>query len=228
MDGTLLPMDIEVFTKAYFVELTKRMRSLGYDSELLYQAVWQGTGAMITNDGSCVNKEKFWEVFTNIIGERVVNDRRVFDEFYEKYFDNVRSSCGFDPTAEGCVRAAKDTGCKVVLASNPIFPVTAQLKRARWAGVDPELFDYVTSYENCRFCKPNPQYYLDIVNELGIETGECLMIGNDVDEDMCVTNLGMDAFLVTSWMLNRHGKDASKYRKGDLSDAAEYIKSIKR
>ena len=228
MDGTLLPMDIDVFTRAYFVELVKRMAAHGYDKDELFNGVWQGTGAMISNDGSRTNEQVFWDVFSSVCGKRVLDDKPFFDDFYETYFDNVRESCGFDPSAAECVRAAKETGCIVILASNPIFPRTAQLKRARWAGVDPDMFDFVTSYENCSYCKPNERYYLDILREFGLAPDECLMIGNDVGEDMVVAELGMETFLVTPCMINRVGADVSEYRRGDLNDLKQYLASIKK
>ena len=226
MDGTLLPMDIDVFTRAYFVELVKSMAEHGYDKDELFGGVWRGTGAMISNDGSRMNEEVFWDVFSSVCGERVLADKPFFDAFYETRFDNVRESCGFDPAASDCVRAAKDSGCAVILASNPIFPRAAQLRRARWAGVDPALFDHVTSYENCRYCKPNEQYYLDILREFDLSPDDCLMIGNDVGEDMVAADLGADTFLVTPCMINRVGADVSRYRRGDLNDLKGYLLSI--
>ena len=224
MDGTLLPMDIDVFTKAYFVKLTKKIIPHGYDSELLIRGVWHGMGAMIKNDGSCSNEEVFWNVFSGVCGKRAARDRPFFDEFYVNEFNDVKKSCGYDPNAAEAVKAAKESGAIVVLASNPIFPLTAQQNRARWAGIDPALFDYLTSYENCRFCKPDLRYFKDIADSIGVLPEECLMIGNDVDEDMCAADLGMDTFLVTPCMINRRGADISSFHKGDLAALCEYLK----
>ena len=226
MDGTLLPMDIDVFTRAYFKELTFRMSSFGYDNNELFDGVWKATGAMISNDGEHTNEESFWNLFSKVCGERVLKDRARFDDFYVTYFDNAKDSCGFDPAAGDCVKAAKNTGCKVVLASNPIFPRTAQIKRACWAGVDPDLFDHITSYENSRFCKPNLGYYLDICSLIGINAEDCLMIGNDVGEDMVAEELGMQTFLVTPWMINRKDADISRFHRGDLNELHTYLKSL--
>ncbi len=40
LDGTLLPMDQEEFVKAYFGLLAKRLATLGYEAERLYQVLW--------------------------------------------------------------------------------------------------------------------------------------------------------------------------------------------
>ena len=226
MDGTLLPMDIDVFTEAYIAELAKRFVSLGYDKDNLIRGVWLGTGAMIQNDGKHSNEEVFWQVFESVCGDRVIKDKALFEDFYDSFFDNIRPSCGFDPYAAKCVQAAKETGCTVVLASNPIFPKTAQLKRVAWAGIPPGSFDHVTSYENCRYCKPDLNYYSDIASLLGVNTAESLMIGNDVGEDMVAAELGMETFLVTPCMINRKNKDVSQYRRGDLDELYGFLKSL--
>ena len=48
LDGTLLPMDLEQFTKGYFGLLARRFSQ--YDSKTLISAVWEGTRAMTAND----------------------------------------------------------------------------------------------------------------------------------------------------------------------------------
>ena len=46
LDGTLLPLDEESFTKIYFSLLCKRMYPLGYNPEKLIDVIWKGTKAM--------------------------------------------------------------------------------------------------------------------------------------------------------------------------------------
>ena len=55
LDGTLLTMDNDEFTKGYFKMLVKKMAPLGYDPEKLVDSIWVGTRAMIQNDGSRTN-----------------------------------------------------------------------------------------------------------------------------------------------------------------------------
>ena len=70
LDGTLLPMDQEVFIKAYFKGLSGKLIPLGYAPEQLIDTIWKGTAAMIKNDGSKLNEELFWEVFAGVYGEK--------------------------------------------------------------------------------------------------------------------------------------------------------------
>ncbi|MBQ4427904.1 MAG: hypothetical protein II881_09205 [Oscillospiraceae bacterium] len=47
LDGTLLPMDQNAFTKGYFKLLAKKLLPRGYAPDALVKAVWHGTGAMV-------------------------------------------------------------------------------------------------------------------------------------------------------------------------------------
>lgn len=63
LDGTLLPQDLDVYIKDYFGYLVKFMTPYGFDPKRLPVSVWKGVNAMVVNDGSCTNQERFWQVF---------------------------------------------------------------------------------------------------------------------------------------------------------------------
>lgn len=215
LDGTLLPMDQEVFTKAYFKNLAKKLAPYGYDPEKLISAIWTGTGAMIKNDGSATNETAFWKTFSAIFPEKGRTDEPVFEDFYKNEFDGAKAACGFTENAKKVVDLIKEKGLTLILASNPIFPMIAQKKRMAWAGVNAEDFSYITSYENSSFCKPNPAYYEEILKNTGLNPDECLMIGNDAIEDTAAEKAGIQVFLLTDCLLNKDGRDISVYRHGD-------------
>ena len=226
LDGTLLPMDNDAFTKGYFKMLIKKLAPRGYEGQTLIDAIWTGTAAMVRNDGSRTNYEAFWETFAATLGERVYEDQPLFEEFYNVDFNAAASLCGSREISGRAVREIKDMGLRVILASNPIFPMQAQLNRMGWAGVDPADFELITSYEESRYCKPNPKYYSELCKQLGLEPEECLMVGNDVDEDMVAQTLGMKVFLLTYDMINRHDKPIDCYPHGTMEAALEYISSL--
>ena len=68
LDGTLLPMDNDAFTKGYFKLLAGRMAPHGYEPRQLVDAIWAGTAAMVKNDGSRSNEQAFWARFAEIYG----------------------------------------------------------------------------------------------------------------------------------------------------------------
>ena len=139
------------------------------------------------------------------------------DSFYENEFQQAKQACGFSSWAKKIVDLCQDRG-PCILATNPIFPQVATHSRIRWAGLDPDNFEFITTYENSTTCKPNPQYYREITGRLGLDPARCLMIGNDVAEDMIAKTLGMDTFLVTDCLINSKNEDLSGYRRGTLQE----------
>lgn len=228
LDGTLLPMEQENFIKVYFGALAKKLEPYGFEPKKLFGSIWAGTEAMVRNDGTRYNVDAFWEVMENVYGEGMrARYEHVFDEFYALDFDReVSVSCGFDESAARVVKALKQMGYRVALATNPLFPEVATKSRIRWAGLEPDDFELFTAYENSRYCKPNLDYYREVTSRLGIEPESCLMVGNDVGEDMITQDLGMKVFLVTRNIINKKGEDISVYPHGVLEDVLKYIKRI--
>jgi FMN phosphatase YigB (HAD superfamily) len=226
LDGTLLPMDQDIFIKGYMTELVKKASPYGYAAEDLVGTVWKGTAAMMANDGSDVNKNVFWNVFAEKYGRDALKDVPVFDDFYKNEFELIKNSCGFNPKVNSYIKDIKAMGYRVALATNPVFPKTATQARIRWAGLLPEDFELYTTYETSNHSKPNPEYYRDVAKELGVSCEECLMVGNDVEEDMIAQTTGMKVFLITDCMINKKNKDISVYPNGSFEDLITYIKNL--
>jgi len=216
LDGTLLPMDQDTFARAYFSGLAKKVAPLGYEPEKLVAAIWRGTGAMVANDGSVTNEEAFWKTFCGIFGEDARADEPSFAEYYATGFQSVKEVCGFQPLAAPLIRRLREAGFRVILATNPLFPAIATESRIRWAGLEPEEFEFYTTYENSRFSKPNPDYYRDLIRRFDLDPTECMMVGNDYGEDMVAAALGMEVFLVTDCLIAKEGADLEKYPHGDF------------
>lgn len=223
LDGTLLPMDQDVFVKSYFKRLAKKLAPLGYEPQQLIDSIWKGTAAMIRNDGSCTNEEAFWRVFAQIFGEGCLKDMPVFDEYYHHEFQEAAADCGHDPRAARCIAKLKQKGYRLALATNPIFPAIATESRMRWAGLNQGDFELYTTYENSCYCKPNPDYYRAILKQLNVQPEECLMVGNDVDDDMVASELGMQVFLLTDCLINKRGVDISQYPNGSFDELMAFI-----
>lgn len=228
LDGTLLPMDQEHFTRAYFKRLVRKMIPYGYDAKNLEKGIWMGIAAMVKNNGTCTNEEAFWNCFQSILGDRVISDQSIFEEFYRSEFNEVQKDCGFNAEAKRIVDSLKCNGYRVVLATNPIFPSIATEARIGWAGLNPEDFELFTTYENSHYCKPNPAYYREILQKLGVKAEECLMIGNDVTEDMVATMIGMQVYLLTDCMIHQENQDISQYPHGSFNELCEFIESLNR
>ncbi len=227
LDGTLLPMQQDEFTKAYFGGLSKKLAPYGYEPQRLVGGVWQGTKAMVKNNGTQTNEQVFWKEFAELFGDKVYSDVDKFNEFYATDFDKLKSCCGYNEQANRTIKRLKEKGYTLVLASNPVFPMEAQKKRMLWAGVNPDDFALITSYENSHYCKPNPLYYKEIADKLGVKASECLMVGNDTTEDTAAMLTGADFFLLTDCLLNNERKDISKYTRGSFAQLLNYIENLK-
>lgn len=226
LDGTLLPMDQDVFAKTYFMAIAKDVSPRGYEVKALIDAIWMGTRAMMKNTGEKTNEQVFWDTFAGIFGERVYEDMPAFDRFYQEHFDEVSAVCGYDERAAKAVRLCREKGLRTVLATNPIFPKIATDKRMGWAGLTPADFELYTTYEDSRYCKPNLKYYTTILDRLGVSPEACLMVGNDVAEDMVAAELGMKVFLLTDCMINKNESDISVYPHGGFDELLTYLETI--
>ncbi len=226
LDGTLLPMDQDIFTKTYFGLLCKKLAPFGYDSKKLIDGIWAGTAAMVKNDGSCLNEEAFWKVFTGIFGDKALEDKPIFDDFYRTDFQLAKEKCGFTPKAGETVKKLKDMGFNLILATNSIFPAVATESRIRWAGLNPSDFEFYTTYENSKFCKPNIDYYKEILAKSGCLPENCLMVGNDVREDMAAKKLVMKVFLITDCLINKSNEDISLYPNGSFDELLSFVSEL--
>ena len=227
LDGTLLPMDNDEFTKGYFKLLVKKLAPYGYEPQKLIDGIWSGTAAMVKNNGTKTNEQAFWEKFSEVFGEKALADKPLFDEFYEKEFQNAKEICGYNPKAAIAVHTIKEMEFRIALATNPIFPSTATESRIRWAGFEPNDFELYTTYENIGYCKPNPDYYREIAKRLGVSPEQCLMVGNDVTEDMeAAQKAGMSVFMLTDCLINKERKDISVYPRGSFEQLIDFANKL--
>lgn len=59
---------------------------------------------------------------------------------------------------------------------------------------------------------------------MGVDPKECLMVGNDVGDDMSAALCGMNVFLLTDNIINSKNEDISVYPSGNFEDLFNYIK----
>ena len=224
LDGTLLTMDQDEFVKTYFGLLAKHLAPRNYEPEKLLKVFWAGVNAMVTNDGSGTNEEAFWKIFVGAYGEDAEKDKDYIGEFYKNEFNKVQAVCGLNKEAKEIITLVKEKGKMPVLATNPLFPHVATENRMRWAGLEPADFAEYTTYENCHYCKPNPKYYEELLQKLNLKPEECIMIGNDVEEDIMPTRqLGMQNFLLTNCLINKKERDISDIPNGNFDALKAYL-----
>ena len=130
------------------------------------------------------------------------------------------------PLSDQIVKRAKEKGFEIYLATNPVFPRCATMNRIRWAGLDARDFRTITTYETCRYCKPNQEYFKKILEEFQLRPEECLMVGNDVGEDLPARELGIRTYLVTDTMENKKNLPIETDYMGTLAELKEFIEKM--
>lgn len=198
LDGTLLPMDYDAFTKGYLKLLAEALLPHGYEPKEMLSAMWRGVSSMVKNDGSETNVTAFFRTFSELLGERVYEDEKYLDAFYRTDFHRARAFTAPTENARIAVELARKKAKQVVLATNPFFPAAAIEARLSWAGLSPSDFDLLTTYENSCACKPNPLYFRLILQQIGARAESSLMIGNHADEDIrAAASVGIGTFYLT-------------------------------
>lgn len=225
LDGTLLAMDQDAFTKKYFSLLAQTLAPYGYEPEEFVRGIWQGTKAMIKNDGARTNEAVFWETFAQIFGEKVYSQQDIFDDFYRTAFKGAAACCQPQAGAKELVQRLKDKGYRLVISSNPVFPLVGMEERLAWAGLNKSDFEFISSYENMHFSKPNPAYFSEIASKISLSPQEIVVIGNDVDEDMSASAAGFNVFLATCNLINKWQKDISVYPHGDFAAFEKWLEN---
>ena len=229
LDGTLLRFTQKAFIDAYFGKLEKVFAKMGLDCALSVKSVWAGTKAMVLNDGSMLNKERFWRAFSAMMGLDKQQEKAVeaaCDSFYSNEFNSVSHIVDHSGVSARLVRGMVKKGYSLVLATNPMFPECAVSSRLGWIGLDPSEFILVTHYANSSYCKPNPGYYSEIFAKIGKKPQQCIMVGNSPTEDMAAQSLGAAVFLVTDYIEGDCFGETACFPQGTLADLEKTLMSM--
>ena len=226
LDDTLLGNDIDQFIPHYFGMLSA-YASQYFEPQAFIQLLMAGTNATITNtDTAVTNRDVFWQFFTSQTGQDADEMEAFFNLFYSNQFDQLEAQTQRLPVARPLVKTCFAKELKVVIATNPLFPRSAIEARLRWAGVpkDGYAYDLVTTYENMHAAKPNPDYYREILDRIGVAPQAALMVGDSWVNDI---EPASDVGLFTYWIsLGRDLPDADRINgSGSLDTLYKSIQS---
>lgn len=204
LDATLLNIDMDFFLKKYFEKMAALAAEWGFNHpEKLVPRVLKSTGVMIAdvNPGTS-NEEAFMQDFLadGIFGSPAAV-KSFFDKFYKVGFPQLAGYCKSIPGIPDMMEKLFARGVQVVIATNAVFPLKALSDRIEWAGIGHFKYELVTSYEIMHFCKPHPEYYLEIADKIKERPEDCLMVGNDMREDLAAGLVGMKTFLVEDMLI---------------------------
>lgn len=225
LDGTLLPIDMEDFMRSYFDAVAKSFHGTLEPVGLL-KNIMKATDCMVQNtEGTKTNQRVFEEEFKRLMGCDIVPLMDRFETFYKTDFKKIREIVKNQPICAKVVKTVKEKGYQAVLATNPLFPRIAIEERLKWAGIERDNFNLITVFEEMHFCKPQIEYYLEVMERIGRVPENCLMVGNDVEEDMIAGKLGMKTFLVDVHLIQRSKKLPPVDYKGGYEELLDFVQN---
>ena len=224
LDGTLLNTNIEAFIPAYFQALSAHLAP--YVSEnVMVSALVAGMRLMMdSEDPGRTLQSVFEEDFYSRIGIGKQELVEVLNEFYDNIFPDIRSKTNSIPATAPLIEWAFSKGYRIAIATDPLFLNRATFHRLRWAGLEPERFEVVSTFENFHFSKTHPAYYAEVLGQLGWPEGPVLMVGDDVERDLISAHkLGLKTYFIDGDPVSKTGIEAGR---GKLADLRPWLESI--
>lgn len=218
LDNTLVFMDENEFVISYATNAASYFSDIFPDPKVFVHHLLAGTRYMVTTKNSKSNIEKFFDYFLPQCGklskEEVYNR---FLTFYTNDFDNVKNIV----KTNSIVPKIFDKVIKnfqIVIATNPLFPKVATVKRIQWAGLGSyvDKLTLVTHGEEFSTAKPDLAYYQEILDKINRKATECLVIGNDLYNDGSGSLLGMKFYHIVNKV--EDGDFLSKMTRKDLQE----------
>ncbi len=225
LDGTLLQVEMRSFIPRYVAGFHACCSDLvAYDS--LQYAMRAGIHLLLeTEDGSCSNETRLFA----FLAEKLALDESLLRERFARFL-----ATGIEPLADAVQPIAeavqlleycRQAQIPVALATNPVFPQELIEARCRWAGLDVGCFELLTSLENSHYCKPQIGYFNEIAHRLGVDSRDCLMVGNDTSHDLSATAAGMTTWLVDTYLFERGDSAWTADHRGDHRQLLTFLHS---
>jgi len=224
LDDTLLDTNLEAFVPAYFQALAQHVAGR-VAQEVMLPALVSGLSLMSESEDQTRTLQEVFEVdFYSKLGIAKEELLGVFDEYYDNVFPTLVKHTKQKPAAVPLIEWALSCGFTVAIATDPFFPRKATYHRVRWAGLDPEQFELISTFENFHFSKTHPAYYAEVLGRLGWTDGPVLMVGNDVQRDLIPAHrLGLKTYLVDGESVSSPGFEAGR---GTLADLRPWLESV--
>jgi len=224
LDDTLLDNDMGRFLPPYFAALGQHLARFAPPDDLVAMVLASSRAMMSNQDPSVTNQQAFESDFLPRLGIPESEVRPAIASFYEEGFPALMQYTRPRPQARPLVQTLFDQGYDVVIATNPLFPGRAIEHRLDWAGVSDLPFTLVTTYENSHFCKPNPRYYQEILDKVGCQPHQGVMVGDDFENDI---EPAMQVGTYTYWITDGTRNQVSTYSgmQGTLADCLNWIES---
>lgn len=199
LDATLLPFDQKEMSREFFASTHDFEKDRGIPG--FAEAFSYAFAQCKLNRGGCLNKEVFDRCFQEKL--KVCDLDALMDDFYTTSFTVTKKVLRYRGSEKAMLKTLRDSGKTIICATNPVFPMSATVTRMDWAGICPEDFDFVTLHTESTWCKPTPQYYLEILDRFNLAPEDVVMIGNDTLDDLGALEAGIHTVLIDDFLINR-------------------------
>jgi HAD superfamily hydrolase (TIGR01662 family) len=196
LDNTLILFEEVKFLSGYYPVLVARFNDIFPDGQFA-ERLMKATVELRNNDGSQSNRELFLGAFCEGLNVDRDDVWARFEKFFSLDFDIFKNVVTAAPGAGETFRHVKEHGLKIVVATNPIWPLSVQQKRVSWAGLGDVEIDLITHIDNMSYCKPQLGYFRQICRLIDVSPDECLMVGDDFANDMVAAIVGMKTYQTT-------------------------------
>ena len=194
IDNTLILFDEAKYFRNYLSRICPTFADI-MPVETFQTRLVSATQALLKNNGEMSNAEYYMNAFSGGFEDRREEFWKRFMKFYETEYDQFQGLVSVPEGVRKTFLRLQEKNLKLVIASNPMFPLKIQVKRLSWAGIGDLDFDLVTHIENMSYCKPRLEYYQEICRKINEPPEACLMVGNDPLNDMIVAKIGMKTYL---------------------------------
>ncbi|WP_312460066.1 HAD family hydrolase [Proteiniclasticum sp.] len=225
LDGTLLSIDMKEFEEIYYTSLSNAFKSIIAPDNFM-AILYSSVKAMVKNKEKRTNEEVFMSAMKEHVGDELPAFQKHFIRYYENDFSVLRNAVNKNTDMLEALDILKEKGYELVIATNPLFPKFAIDQRIQWADLVHEDFSHITYFEDCHYCKPNVEYYSEILETIGKNPQECLMVGNDAEEDLAASTLGITTYLITNHLLNRKNLNYTADHEGTYKDFLLFAESM--
>jgi len=226
LDGTLVHFDYDEFLQAYIQAVSAAVAHV-LNPRTFARELLRCTNVMLANEGPRTNKQVFWDEMLRSIDCDTKHLLDAVDHFYRTDFPRLldRLRVVPHPDARPMLEHLIREGYTVVIATNAVFPRIATEERMRWGNVHGLPYTLVTTYETWHSCKPNLAYYREILSTINIKPEDCIMIGNDLQEDVVAGKLGMRTYLVDDYLVDHGTPHREPDFRGSFDDMLRFVMS---
>lgn len=226
LDGTLLPMDQDDFLRHYFARVAQALAPYIPPDRVAAQILAAVEAMLRSTDPALTCQDVFWADFSRRTGYERPALEPVFERFYAEAFPGLRAVLPGDlSAARRVLDAVLAQGYEIALCTQPVFPRQAIMARLDWIGVRDYPWRLITVLEEMHACKPHPAYYREVLDRIGRAPGQCLMVGNDVEEDGAAAALGIPTYFVTDHLIQR-GAGPLPGPGGSLTQLPAYVNGL--